>query len=62
MSLVLLHLGLYPWRRKMVHMHSDAEEINSMSSDYFPPEGLPYEYGGKAGAMKDLNGVCFIQY
>ncbi|CAH0713570.1 unnamed protein product, partial [Brenthis ino] len=55
MSLVLLHLGLYPWRRKIIQLHSDAEQINTMSADYFPPEGLPYEYGGKAGAMKDLN-------
>ncbi|KAI8441975.1 hypothetical protein MSG28_005644 [Choristoneura fumiferana] len=57
MSLLLLHLGLYPWRRKVVQIHSGDEQINTaMGVDYFPLEGLPYEYGGKAGAMKDLNG------
>ncbi|XP_063541615.1 uncharacterized protein LOC134750383 [Cydia strobilella] len=56
MSLLLLHLGLYPWRRKVVQIHSGDEQINTaMGVDYFPVEGLPYEYGGKAGAMKDLN-------
>ncbi|KAI8441974.1 hypothetical protein MSG28_005644 [Choristoneura fumiferana] len=56
MSLLLLHLGLYPWRRKVVQIHSGDEQINTaMGVDYFPLEGLPYEYGGKAGAMKDLN-------
>ncbi|KAL4707240.1 hypothetical protein ACJJTC_008321 [Scirpophaga incertulas] len=56
MSLLLLHIGLYPWRRKVITIHSNAEEINqAMGLDYFPTEGLPYEYGGKAGAMKDLN-------
>ncbi|KPI98993.1 PREDICTED: uncharacterized protein LOC106117649 [Papilio xuthus] len=56
MSLLLLHVGLYPWRRKVVQVHSNADQINHiMGVDYFPPEGLPHEYGGKAGAMKDLN-------
>ncbi|KAL0867920.1 hypothetical protein ABMA27_008596 [Loxostege sticticalis] len=56
MSLLLLHIGLHPWKRKVLHIHSKAEEINqAMGFDYFPPEGLPHEYGGKAGAMKDLN-------
>ncbi|XP_049879145.1 uncharacterized protein LOC126376031 [Pectinophora gossypiella] len=56
MSLLLLHIGLYPWRRNVVQVHANAEQINhAMGLDYFPVEGLPYEYGGKAGAMKDLN-------
>ncbi|XP_052738753.1 alpha-tocopherol transfer protein-like [Bicyclus anynana] len=56
MSLLLLHIGLYPWRRKIVHIHANGEQINNaMAVDHFPIEGLPYEYGGKAGAMKDLN-------
>lgn len=56
MSLLLLHIGLYPWRRKVVKIHANAEQINqAIGVDYFPLEGLPYEYGGKAGAMKDLN-------
>ncbi|XP_064074375.1 uncharacterized protein LOC113396885 [Vanessa tameamea] len=56
MSLLLLHIGLYPWRRKIVHVHSHAEHINeAMGVDFFAVEGLPYEYGGKTGAMKDLN-------
>ncbi|XP_072934249.1 uncharacterized protein [Epargyreus clarus] len=56
MSLLLLHIGLYPWRRKVVQLHANAEHINhAMGLDHFPLEGLPYEYGGKAGAMKDLN-------
>ncbi|XP_030024515.2 alpha-tocopherol transfer protein [Manduca sexta] len=55
-SLLLLHIGLYPWRRKVVRIHTNTEDINqAMGLDYFPIEGLPYEYGGRAGAMKDLN-------
>lgn len=55
-SLLLLHMGLYPWRRKITQLHGSADELNQiMGLDYFPMEGLPYEYGGKAGAMKDLN-------
>ncbi|CAK1541782.1 unnamed protein product [Leptosia nina] len=53
-SLLLLHISLYPWRNKVIH--ATAEGIRHvMGVDYFPPEGLPHEYGGKAGAMKDLN-------
>ncbi|CAH2093610.1 unnamed protein product [Euphydryas editha] len=56
MSLLLLHIGLYQWRRKFVHIHTDTGHINEvMGADFFPVEALPYEYGGKAGAMKDLN-------
>ncbi|VVC98508.1 unnamed protein product [Leptidea sinapis] len=55
-SLLMLHIGLYPWRRKIIHMHQNTHKLNNiMGADYFPPEGLPYEYGGRAGAMKDLN-------
>ncbi|CAG4932173.1 unnamed protein product [Colias eurytheme] len=55
-SLLLLHIGLYPWRRKFIHMHPNGDKVNNVTGvDYYPPEGLPYEYGGKAGAMKDLN-------
>ncbi|KAJ2940273.1 hypothetical protein O0L34_g11843 [Tuta absoluta] len=56
MSLLLLHIGIRPWRRNVVQLHTNDEPINhAMGVDYFPVEGLPYEYGGKAGAMKDLN-------
>ncbi|KAG7303297.1 hypothetical protein JYU34_011780 [Plutella xylostella] len=56
MSLLLLHIGLYPWRRTVVQKHADGDQINHvMGLDHFPEEGLPYEYGGKAGSMKDLN-------
>lgn len=49
-------MSLYHWRR-IIHSHANEDGINKiMDDDYFPPEGLPYEYGGKAGAMKDLNG------
>lgn len=63
MSLLLLHIGLYPWRRKVVQIHANDEQINhAMGLDYFPVEGLPYEYGGKAGAMRDLNGKDFWNF
>ncbi|XP_041971682.1 alpha-tocopherol transfer protein-like [Aricia agestis] len=52
MSLLLLHIGLYPWRRKVLHIHTHAGQIYNVD---IGPEGLPYEYGGRAGAMKDLN-------
>ncbi|XP_075983588.1 uncharacterized protein LOC142981506 [Anticarsia gemmatalis] len=56
MSLLLLHLGLYPWRRKGIQLHANADSIeDALGSDRFPVDGLPYEYGGRAGAMKDLN-------
>lgn len=57
MSLLLLHIGLYQWRRKFVYIHGDTGHINEvMGVDFFPVEALPHEYGGKAGTMKDLNG------
>lgn len=37
----------------MVQIHAAGEET---MMECFPVEGLPYEYGGKAGAMRDLNG------
>lgn len=56
MSLLLLHIGLYPWRRKVVQRHGNSDSVeDALGSDRFPVEALPYEYGGKAGAMKDLN-------
>lgn len=59
-SLLLLHIGLYPWRRKVTQLHGNADQLNKMMGvDFFPEEGLPFEYGGKAGAMKDLNGMQF---
>lgn len=62
MSLLLLHIGLYQWRRKFVHIHGDTGHINEvMGVDFFPVEALPHEYGGKAGAMKDLNGECIFE-
>lgn len=60
MSLLLLHLGLYPWRRKVVQLHNSADSIeDALGADRLPIDGLPYEYGGRAGAMKDLNGIYF---
>ncbi|GBP00827.1 hypothetical protein EVAR_77021_1 [Eumeta japonica] len=54
--LLLLHIGLYPWRRKIVQVHAHSENINKvMGVDFYPIEQLPIEYGGKAGTMKDLN-------
>ncbi|XP_059051230.1 uncharacterized protein LOC131846033 [Achroia grisella] len=54
--LLLLHIGLYPWKRQRVQIHTNTGDVNqAMGLDYFPIEELPYEYGGKAGAMKDLN-------
>ncbi|XP_053617451.1 uncharacterized protein LOC128679331 isoform X1 [Plodia interpunctella] len=54
--LLLLHIGLYPWKKQRVHVHGTVGDINhAMGVDYFPIENLPFEYGGRAGAMKDLN-------
>ncbi|XP_045518164.1 uncharacterized protein LOC123710370 [Pieris brassicae] len=53
-SVLLLHMSLYPWRR-IIRSHPGEDGINNFMDDYFPPEGLPHEYGGKAGVMKDLN-------
>ncbi|XP_047032847.1 uncharacterized protein LOC124639499 [Helicoverpa zea] len=56
LSLLLLHVGMYPWRRKVVHLHGTADRIeDALGSDRYPVDGLPYEYGGRAGMMKDLN-------
>ncbi|CAH0402860.1 unnamed protein product [Chilo suppressalis] len=56
MSLFMLCIGLYPWSRKLITCHSKVGDINqALGLDYFPTDGLPFEYGGKAGAMKDLN-------
>ncbi|CAB3245880.1 unnamed protein product [Arctia plantaginis] len=56
MSLLLLHLGLYPWRPKVIQIHSNVNSIeDALGADRYLVENLPYEYGGKAGAMKDLN-------
>ncbi|CAH0696649.1 unnamed protein product [Spodoptera exigua] len=56
MSLLLLHIGLYPWRRKVVQLHGTSDSIeDALGSDRLAVESLPYEYGGRAGLMKDLN-------
>lgn len=61
MSLLLLHIGLYPWRRKVTQIHQNADQLSKiMGVDYFPEDGLPFEYGGTAGGMKDLNGNIFL--
>lgn len=63
MSLLLLHIGLYPWRRKVVQLHGTSDSIEeALGSDRFPVDGLPYEYGGRAGMMKDLNGTTGLSF
>lgn len=53
-------MGFLPWKRTVVQIHGGDQINEVMGLDFFPVEGLPYEYGGKAGAMKDLNGEWFI--
>lgn len=41
----------------MVQLHGTSDSIqDALGGDRFPVDGLPYEYGGRAGLMKDLNG------
>ena len=45
----------------MVQLHGTSDSIEeALGSDRFPVDGLPYEYGGRAGMMKDLNGTYII--
>lgn len=40
-----------------MHMHGDNWEA---LYQYIPQELLPTEYGGKAGTMKELNGMLYF--
>lgn len=45
----------------MVQLHGTSDSIeDALGSDKFLADGLPYEYGGRAGQMKDLNGEIFF--